>query len=71
MTVEQIRYRLEEGSPLRLGELAKAAGYSREYVRKLANAGVLKASRGSRPGAHRRVPVDEAERFLRSEGLLS
>ena len=70
MTVDQIKYRLEEGSPMRLGELARAAGYSREYIRKLANCGVLKADRAPRARAHRRVTVAEAERFLRSEGLL-
>ena len=70
MTKTEIIDRIEEGSPFRLGELATAAGYSREYVRKLADAEVLKTQRPSRAGAHRRVDVVEAERFLRSEGRL-
>ncbi len=70
MTQPAIRARLDQGAPLRLGELAAASGYSREHIRKLADAGVLRAERAPREGAHRRVPVVEAERFLRAEGLL-
>lgn len=70
MTSAEIRARLEEGTPLRLGELARAAGFSREHVRKLANAGVVHAER-ARPHAHRRVSTAEAERFLRAERLLA
>jgi len=67
----EILARLEEGTPLRLGELARAAGFSREHVRKLADAGVVRADRADRPRAQRRVSVAEAERFLRAERLLA
>lgn len=70
MTQDAIRARLLMGIPMKLGELAEAAGYSRDHLRKLANAGVIRASRGGRARSHRRVPVQEAERFLRTEGLL-
>lgn len=71
MNGAQIRERLEDGTPFRLGELARAAGYSREHLRKLADAGVVRAARLScRAGSHRRITVEEAERFLRAEGLL-
>lgn len=56
--------RLAEGSPLSLGELAHYLGYSREQVRKWAEAGVLKVSR-AHPRAHRRVSIEEARRFVR------
>jgi excisionase family DNA binding protein len=62
--------RLSGGAPLRLGELAKLLGFSREHVRKLADAGVVKAIRAERPGAHRRVDVEEAARFAHAEGVL-
>jgi hypothetical protein len=62
--------RLATGAPLRLGELAALTGYSREYLRKLALAGVLRTVRPARERSHRRVPVAEAERFARECGAL-
>jgi len=63
------RDRLDEGTPLRFGELARLLGYSREQIRKWANAGALETVRPI-PGAQRRVTVGEAERIGRKLRLL-
>lgn len=66
-----LRERLDDGSPLRLGELAHFMGYSREYVRRLADQGrIVTVRRIRRAGIHRRVTVDEAERIARQMGLI-
>lgn len=65
-----LRERIEDGSPFRLGELARLLGYSREQLRKWADAGALRTARAPRPGAHRRVSVEEAERFARELGTI-
>jgi hypothetical protein len=54
--------RLALGTPLRLGELARYIGYSRDQVRKWAraNAIVTVVAPGSQ---EQRVPTDEAERI--------
>jgi hypothetical protein len=67
---QRIRERIEEGTPLRLGEFARLLGYSREHLRKLADAGVLRTERPDRPRSQRVVPVDEADRFARQERRL-
>lgn len=69
-SAERLRSRLATGAPFRLGELAQFLGFSREHLRKLAVAGVLRVMRRDRAGAHRRVTVAEAERFAQAEGLL-
>jgi len=66
-----LRDRLDDGAPLRLGELAHFLGYSREHLRKLADRGRIKTLRRiPRAGIHRRVTVDEAERVAKEMGLL-
>lgn len=71
MTRADIMERLEDGTPLRLGELATLLGYSREMVRKWADAGALKTVRAPVPRAQRRVSAAEALRFARELGALS
>lgn len=61
--------RLRDRRPLRLGEFAKLTGYSREQVRKWADAGTLKTVKPI--GEERRVPVDEAQRLARELGLVA
>jgi excisionase family DNA binding protein len=68
--MSDLELRLETGRPFRLGELAYLLGYSRDHLRKLTNAGVLKTLNQYRPGVHRRVHADEAKRFARACGLL-
>jgi excisionase family DNA binding protein len=65
-----LRERLEEGTPFRLGEAARLLGFSREHLRKMADAGVLKTTEPHRPRAHRRVTAEEVARFAREYGLV-
>ena len=55
--------RLRNGQPLRVGELAKATGYSTRRVQELIDAGRIDAVRAY-PGAQRRIPAAAARRFL-------
>lgn len=61
--------RFEDRRPLRLGEFAELTGYSREQVRKWADAGMLKTVRPL--GDERRVPIVEAERLARELGIVA
>lgn len=61
--------RLQLRTPLRLGEFARLIGYSREQVRKLVKAKVVKTV-CLRGGVERRVPPDEAERIFRELRLI-
>lgn len=61
--------RLAEGTPLRIGELARYIGYSRDQVRKWARTGAI--STVCAPGStEQRVPTDEAERIGKILKLL-
>lgn len=65
--MRRILERLESGRPLRTTELADLGGFSSEYVRKLAAAGVIEARRVGRCWS---IPVREAEKILRDVGAL-
>jgi len=63
-----LKDRLAMGTPLRIVELARYIGYSREQVRKWLDSGTLRAARPT-PGGRRRIPVEEAARIARECGL--
>lgn len=65
MPMDQIAARLAAGQPpLRISELARLIGFSREYVRKAIDAGAIEAVQ-LRGCTERRVPVQEAVRLAR------
>jgi len=64
-----LRARIDEGTPLRIGELARYLGYSREQVRKWIDADVIKTVCLDEEG-ERRVPPVEAERIGKALRLL-
>lgn len=65
-----LRDRVAEGTPLRVGELARYIGYSYSQVRKWIEAGELQTVTPPVSGAERRVPVDEAKRLAKALRLL-
>lgn len=64
-----VRDRLNEGTPIRLGEFARMIGYSREKVRRMVEAEVVETVR--LPGTiERRIPTSEAERICKELRLV-
>lgn len=64
-----LRDRLNEGTPIRLGEFARMIGYSREKVRQLVDLGAVKTV--CLPGTvEKRVPPGEAERICKELRLI-
>lgn len=68
MGMDRVRERLADGQPpLRLGELAGLTGYSRRYLQKLMDAGLIDHVG---LGEERRIPVQEALRMARDLRIL-
>lgn len=61
------RLRRGEGPPLRVSELAEAAGCSRGYIHKLIKAGAIEHGR---VGSDYTIPVTEARKVAEATGAL-
>jgi hypothetical protein len=62
--------RIALGTPLRITELSRLTGYSREQIRQWIDAGTIRTVRAPTPTGRRRIPTDEAERIGRALRLL-